>query len=94
MREEKRILPDMSSPQVLIIGHGYVGRALGGILSDRGCAVVAASRDPEEGTRYPEVALDVSDRESVRRLQDTLPSPGVIVHCASSGGGGSGRKHR
>ena len=79
----------MVSRKVLIIGHGYIGRALGRHLLARECSVVAASREPGTGGLYPEAAVNVTDPASVRRLHRDISSPDVIVHCASSGGGGA-----
>ena len=52
--------------------------------SEAGWRVVATTRSGESGT----VALDLSDRESVRQVAGQIEEPSVIVHCASSGRGG------
>lgn len=77
------------SRQILIVGHGYIGAALGRRLAERGDAVTAVNRDPDESAPHPVVQGDVSDRDSLEELRGRLDAaPDAIVHCASSSRGG------
>jgi nucleoside-diphosphate-sugar epimerase len=66
--------------RILIVGAGYLGRAVGRMLEAGGHEVVAVTRSGEDGS----VACDVSVREEVARLLRC----DAMVHCAASGRGG------
>ena len=67
--------------KLLLIGHGYLGRAVARKFRDAGWEVVPVSLSGGEGA----IACDVSDREQVA----VLPEADGIVHCAASGRGGA-----
>jgi nucleoside-diphosphate-sugar epimerase len=87
----------------LVAGAGFVGLALADELASSGERVVALTRSPGTAIRvgearaYPVVAADVGDpaalAEVAGRLSRTRGGPGhpdVVVHCASTAGGGEG----
>lgn len=80
----------MPFPRLLIIGHGYVGSTLARDLNELGFPMAAVSRLCADHLPYPVLAADISSKESVRSLPESLPysKPDVIVHCASSSRGG------
>ncbi len=80
----------MSRPSVLIIGHGYIGAALGTALHRAGHSIIGVSRSHPAQKDYPLEAADVSNPDSIRELKAKMKSalPEVIVHCAASGRGG------
>lgn len=67
--------------KLVLIGHGYLGKAVARDFSAAGWAVDAISRHGENGT----IACDVSRGEDVGKL----PDADAVVHCAASGGGGA-----
>lgn len=70
---------------LVIAGNGYLGRSIGRKAHAAGWATVPLSRSPEPGSR----ACDITDREALERLRDSLEAPpAAVVHCASSGRGG------
>lgn len=75
--------------KILVVGHGYVGKALAEQLAAQGNEVVAANRSEDAGAEYPVLAADVSDQSSVSALADQCGPVDAIVHCASSSGGGT-----
>lgn len=69
--------------RILIIGAGYVGRPLCGLLEAAGHEVVAVTRSGGVGS----VVADVTDRESMARLLEEVGGVDAAVHCASAGVG-------
>ena len=69
---------------LLIAGHGYVGRELARQATKVGHEVTALSKSGGDGAR----ACDLSNCASVLTLADAV-APGTIIHCASSGRGGA-----
>lgn len=67
--------------KLLLIGNGYLGKAVSRVFRDGGWEVVPVSLSGGEGS----IACDVGDRESVK----SLPTADFIVHCAASGRGGA-----
>lgn len=70
---------------VLVIGYGYLGSCLAGMLATRGHRVASASRHGSGEC----LAVDLGSAESVRSLARDLGfAPEFVVHCASSSRGG------
>lgn len=72
---------------LLLIGHGYLGQAIGDAFRSRGWRVTACSR----GGNPPDpsvLACDIGDPASVQALAANVAHPDFIVHCAASGHGG------
>jgi len=81
----------VSTPTILLVGHGYLGEALASLLVSRGSGVVAVARNPVAGQAvgYPVLAADLGEADSVAALAAASgETPSAIVHCASSGRGG------
>ena len=66
--------------KLLLIGHGYLGKALARVFREAGWQVIPVSRSGGDGT----LACDVGDPAAVA----DLPAADFIVHCAASGHGG------
>jgi nucleoside-diphosphate-sugar epimerase len=66
--------------KLLLIGNGYLGRAVAGVFHEGGWQVIPVSLSGCDGS----IACDVGDRGAVR----SLPAADFIVHCAASGRGG------
>jgi nucleoside-diphosphate-sugar epimerase len=82
--------------RVLIAGCGYVGAAAAKLFYDRGWDVTAWTRSGELADRQLARALnchavDVRDKEDVEGNSFACE---VVVHCASSGGGGAAEYRR
>lgn len=77
----------MQLPSLLVVGHGYLGAHLAGVLHRAGHPVVAMHRGEPFRETYPVVSGDVTSADSLRAV---LPfsGPDAIVHCASSSRGG------
>jgi nucleoside-diphosphate-sugar epimerase len=71
--------------RLLLIGHGYLGRAITGRFRDAAWQVAAVSLSGGDDC----VAGDVSDPAAVAQLRAALPPPDFIVHCAATGHGGA-----
>ena len=67
--------------KLLLIGNGYLGKAVARVFREGGWEVVPVSLSGGEGS----IACDVGDREAVK----SLPMADFIVHCAASGRGGA-----
>lgn len=67
--------------RLLLLGNGYLGKAVGRVFREAGWDVVPVSLSGGEGS----IACDVADAEMVSRL----PDADFIVHCAASGRGGA-----
>jgi nucleoside-diphosphate-sugar epimerase len=70
---------------LLLIGHGYLGRAITGRFTAAAWQVTAVSLSGGEGS----VAGDVSNPVSVGQLRADIPPPDIIIHCAATGHGGA-----
>ena len=93
----------MSQPlpsPVLIAGVGYLGAALAEKLTGQGVEVIGLSRSAPESDPtglspglYPVESCDLGEAASVQALAEKLRAsgkpPAALVHCASSGRGGS-----
>lgn len=78
--------------RVLIAGFGFLGVELGRRMRADGWDVTGVrASDSAEADRLPVVACDISDALAVRENLGSLESFGTVVHCASSGHGGSER---
>ncbi len=71
--------------RLLVMGHGYLGRAVVARFRADGWHVAAASLGGGDGA----VACDVGDAAAVGRLVEVAARPDVIIHCAASGHGGA-----
>ena len=70
--------------RTLIVGSGFVGRAVAARLSADGGSPVLASRRPPAGTTTPWVPLDAADAEACARVVGQLrPDRLVLVHGPS-----------
>jgi len=84
-------------PRILIAGCGYVGTATADLFQVAGWEVEGWTRSPEAAAQlaaksYTVHAVDIANRSAV---QEAAASPfDVVIHCASSGGGGTERYHR
>lgn len=67
--------------KLLLVGHGYLGRAIAERFCEAGWEVVAVSLSGDDGS----LACDVSDGFAV----EMLPDADAVVHCAASGRGGA-----
>jgi nucleoside-diphosphate-sugar epimerase len=70
--------------KLLLIGNGYLGRAVAGVFHEGGWQVIPVSLSGGDGA----LACDVGDPMLVKRLQRHA-FPDFIVHCAASGRGGA-----
>lgn len=77
-----RQLPAM--PALLLIGHGYLGQAIGRDFRAAGWQARAVSLSGGQDS----TACDVGDRNAVETLSGKI-RPDFIVHCAASGRGGA-----
>lgn len=71
--------------QLLIAGNGYLGTEVGNRALAQGWQINRCSLSGHDQT----YACDLGDPDSVRLLATLIPPPDAIVHCASSGKGGS-----
>ena len=69
---------------VLILGTGYLGKALAESLRKAGHTALTADIDPQKAI----YEADVADQASMQGLAARIPSPQIIVMCASTRGGG------
>lgn len=67
--------------KLLLIGNGYLGRAVAGVFREGGWQVIPVSLSGGDGS----LACHVGDSPAVR----SLPAADFIVHCAASGRGGA-----
>lgn len=72
--------------KLVVIGHGYLGRAVEQVFSSAGWWVVPVSRSGGDGV----IGCDASDESAVFEL----PDADAIVHCAASGRGGGPEQYR
>jgi dTDP-4-dehydrorhamnose reductase len=70
--------------RVLIVGSGFVGRAVAAELVRSGDEAVLASRRPPPESAYPWIPLDATDARACRRaVADSAPDRLVLVHGPS-----------
>lgn len=72
--------------KLLLVGNGYLGKAVGRVFSEAGWEVVPVSLSGSDGS----MACDVAEARAVKELPDV----DFIVHCAASGRGGAGAYQR
>ncbi len=77
-------------PSVFIAGCGFVGLATARLLHERGWQVTGGTHSPESAAKlatepFPTLAVDITDRAALSRL----PRFDAVIHCASSGRGGT-----
>lgn len=81
--------------KILVIGCGFVGERLAGLLHEAGHEVTGVTHTEASAARLAAIhpwraeACDVSDAASVRSLAARIPPVDAWVHCASSGKGGA-----
>ena len=83
-------------PRVLIAGCGYVGTATADLFQAAGWEVEGWTRSPESAAQlaakpYAVHAIDIANRSAVQAAASAFD---VVIHCASSGGGGTESYHR
>jgi nucleoside-diphosphate-sugar epimerase len=83
-------------PRVLIAGCGYVGTATADLFQAAGWEVEGWTRSPESVAQlaakpYAVQAIDIANRSAVQEAASPFD---VVIHCASSGGGGTESYHR
>jgi nucleoside-diphosphate-sugar epimerase len=83
-------------PRVLIAGCGYVGIATADLFQATGWEVEGWTRSPESAAQlaakpYAVQAIDIANRSAVQEAASPFD---VVIHCASSGGGGTESYHR
>ncbi|WP_119580090.1 SDR family oxidoreductase [Streptomyces europaeiscabiei] len=70
--------------RTLIIGSGFLGRAVAASITNVGGSPILASRRPPEEATAPWIALDAADRDScTRAVEYTRPGAIVLVHGPS-----------
>ncbi|MBT2457621.1 sugar nucleotide-binding protein [Streptomyces sp. ISL-86] len=70
--------------RTLIIGSGFLGRAVATSVTNVGGSPILASRRPPQETTAPWIALDAADRDScTRAIEGTHPDAIVLVHGPS-----------
>ncbi len=69
---------------ILILGTGYLGKALAESLRKAGHTALTADIDTQKAI----YEADVTDEASMLRLAARIPAPHIIVMCASTQGGG------
>jgi nucleoside-diphosphate-sugar epimerase len=82
--------------KLLLCGHGYLGQAISREFLAAGWEVTAISRhgdssNPQSAIRNPqllELPCDITSPSEVAVLAARIPTPDLLIHCASSGRGG------
>jgi len=77
--------------RILIVGCGYVGQATAELFQGTGWQVEGWTLSPESaealsGKPYPVVAVDITQLNQIKKRGGEFEG---VIHCASSGGGGS-----
>ena len=70
---------------LLVCGHGYLGKAIAEMAAHRDFDVTTCSLSGGHGSHI----CDLGSAESVAMLASLIEPPDAIVHCASSGKGGA-----
>ena len=79
--------------RVLIAGCGYLGLAVAQSLAAQGWEVIGLTRStPPDSTTVPTVSADIADPVALSAL--ALPPVDAVIHCASSGRGGTEQYER
>ena len=78
-------------PRILIAGCGYVGSATADLFHTAGWEVEGWTHSEESASQlsskpYPVRAVDITDRDAVQGVGRIC---NVVIHCASTGGGGA-----
>jgi nucleoside-diphosphate-sugar epimerase len=82
------------TPDVVIIGCGFLGEAAAALFSSRGSSVLGLVRSQESqaalaGAPFETARCDVSDDSSVEALAPRLRGVPLAIHAVSAGGGGA-----
>jgi nucleoside-diphosphate-sugar epimerase len=82
------------TPDVVIIGCGFLGEAAAALFSARGANVLGLVSSPESqaaltGAPFETARCDVSDDSSVGALAPRLRGVPLAIHAVSAGGGGA-----
>jgi nucleoside-diphosphate-sugar epimerase len=82
------------TPDVVIIGCGFLGEAAAALFSARGASVLGLVRSPGSlaalaGASFETARCDVSDDGSVEALSTRLRGVPLAIHAVSAGGGGA-----
>lgn len=82
------------TPDVVIIGCGFLGEAAAALFSHRGARVLGLVRSAESldalaGAPFETARCDVSDDASVEELACRLRGVPLAIHAVSAGGGGA-----
>jgi len=82
------------TPDVVIIGCGFLGEAAAALFSSRGAHVLGLVRSAESlaalaGTSFEAARCDVADDISVKALAPRLRGVPLAIHAVSAGGGGA-----
>jgi nucleoside-diphosphate-sugar epimerase len=82
------------TPDVVIIGCGFLGEAAAALFSARGASVLGLVRSLESqaaltGASFETTRCDVSDNSSVEVLAPRLRGVSLAIHAVSAGGGGA-----
>lgn len=72
------------SPNLLLCGHGYLGRAVARTFRAHGWHITCLSLSGG----HDSLACDLGDAAAVARIAAQTGTPDAIVHCAASGRGG------
>lgn len=80
-----REMPHVVLMHLLICGQGYLGAAIAAAAAQRGWTSTATSLSGNAST----LSCDLGRRDDVAALANRIARPDAIVHCASSGRGGS-----
>lgn len=83
------------SPEVLIIGCGFLGEAAAELFSRQGRSVLGVVRSPEslralEGRSFETVCCDITDQAAVEALAQRVRGTPLAIHAVSAGSGGPG----
>ena len=75
---------DQPGKHLLLVGSGYLGRAVAEAFADHGWSVTSLSLNGGGGS----IACDVGNPSDVTATARGIARPDVIIHCAASGHGG------
>jgi nucleoside-diphosphate-sugar epimerase len=82
--------------RILVAGCGYVGGATADLFHAASWEVEGWTRSPQSAAHFSDkpyrvVAIDIADRNAVERAKTHFD---LVIHCASTGGGGPDRYRR
>lgn len=75
-------------PKVLIAGCGFVGETAAGLFLQHGCEVLGLAASPRSSELFEIAATDLTDAATLSATLADRPPFDIVVHCASSRGGG------